>query len=350
MAQHVPRYVLADDYSIARVINGGWQLADGHRRRPVDPRDAIDAMLRLVDAGLTTFDCAEIYGGVEQLIGRLIRELSTASTIQVHTKFVPDLDALPGISKSYVERIVDRSLRRLGIERLDLVQLHWWDYEVPRYVETALWLGELQRAGKIRHLGATNFDVPHLAEIVEAGVRIVCHQVQFSLLDRRPENGMLRFCADHGIQLLCYGSLGGGFISDRYLGQPTPASPAANRSLTKYGLIVDELGGWERFQQLLEVASRVAAKHGVGLSNVAVRYVLDKPQVAAAIVGARDARHLEGNLRTFLLELDEEDRRLLDGAPDSRRGPSGDVYSLERIRNGPHAAIMKYNLNRSHTS
>ena len=155
---------------------------------------------------------------------------------------------------------------------------------------------------------------------------------------------MLRFCREHGIGLLAYGSLGGGFLSERYLGQPDPEPPLANRSLVKYRLMIDELGGWERFQQLLDTLAEIAARHGVSIANVALRWTLEQTGVTAAIVGAFDAEHLEDNLRVFRFELDAEDLRRLEPFADA--GPPGDVYAAERIVDGPHAAIMKYNLNR----
>lgn len=337
---NVPRRELAPGYTVPCIISGGWQLSRGHRHTAVDADAAVRELQRLVDAGLDTFDCGDIYVGVETLLGRLLR---VSRDVRVHTKFVPDRDVLPRIDRRYVERIVDRSLRRLGVERLDLVQFAWWDYAVPRFVETARWLDQQRRAGKIRLLGATNFDVPHLARIVEAGVPLVAHQVQYSLLDRRPERGMADFCAKHRIRLLAYGTLGGGFLSGRYLGRPDPRPPA-NRSLVKYRLIIDELGGWKRFQELLDTLFRIAERHEASIANVAVRWALDRPGVAAAIVGAFDAGHLQDNLRVFALRLDEEDLQRLEPFEDA--GPGGGVYAAERASNGPHAAIMKYNLNR----
>ncbi len=337
----VQRLELAADYSVPRIISGGWQLSRGHRQAVVDSDATVREMQRLVDAGLNTFDCGDIYVGVEALLGKLLR---ASRDVQVHTKFVPDRDELPRIDRRYVERIIDRSLRRLGVERLDLVQFAWWDYEVPRYVETAVWLDEQRRAGKIRLLGATNFDVPHLAQIVEAGVPLVAHQVQYSLLDRRPDRGMVRSCREHGICLLAYGTLGGGFLSESYLDRPDPEPPLANRSLVKYRLMIDELGGWDRFQNLLGTLARIASRHGVSVANVAVRWTLERNGVAAAIVGVFDACHLDDNLRVFGFELDEEDLERLEPFEDA--GPAGDVYAAERLGGGRHAAIMKYDLNR----
>ncbi len=342
----VPRVELAPGYSISRILKGGWQLAGGHGA--VDARAALDDMARFVDAGITTFDCADIYTGVEALIGRFLAGRgSSATAVQVQTKLVPDLSALASYGRDDVVRAVDRSLARLGVERLDLVQFHWWDYDVPRYVDVALELVRLQEQGKLRLIGLTNFDSARIEEMAAAGVRIASHQVQYSLLDRRPTRTMLDTCAARGIALLCYGSLAGGFFSERWLGQPEPAFPHENRSLTKYHLIIDEFGGWALFQELLRVLDGTARKHGVGVGSVAIRHVLDRAQVAGVIVGATSARHLAATLQAATLRLDAEDRAAVDAVLARSCGPSGEVYALEREKGGRHARIMKVELNTS---
>jgi aryl-alcohol dehydrogenase-like predicted oxidoreductase len=356
----VPRAPLAPGYTVSRLLKGGWQLAGGHGR--VDAAAAMADMDRFVDAGITTFDCADIYSGVEALIGEWLkrrRAQGAAVPVQLHTKYVPDLDRLPTHSRADVVRGVDRSLTRLGVERLDLVQLHWWDYDIAGYVDAAAWLDEQRRAGKIRHIGLTNFDQQRLAEIVGAGVPIVSHQVQYSVLDRRPANLVAAQCARDGIGLLCYGALAGGFLSERYRGQPDPAPPLENRSLVKYRLIIDEFGGpstgsgparaasrdgWKRFQEMLTALGEVAARQGVGIGAVAIRWVLDQPGVSGVIVGARHARHLDQAKQACLLALDDEDRAAIARVQSASSGPSGDVYDLERVKGGPHASIMRYTL------
>ncbi|MEZ5292513.1 MAG: aldo/keto reductase [Vicinamibacterales bacterium] len=342
----VPRVELAPGYTVSRIIKGGWQLAGGHGS--VDAGTALDDMARFVEAGITTFDCADIYTGVEVLIGRFLAgRPASATPVQVHTKFVPDRSALATTGRDDVVRAVDRSLARLGVERLDLVQFHWWDYDVPRYVDVALELARLREHGKIRLVGLTNFDAARVAELADAGVPVASHQVQYSLLDARPEASMTSVCAARGIALLCYGALAGGFIGERWLDAAEPPFPHENRSLTKYHLIVEEFGGWVLFQALLEAVDRVARRHAVSPGAVAIRFVLDRPQVAAAIVGATSARHLASTLQAATLALTDEDRADLDAVLARRRGPAGEVYALEREKGGRHAGIMKYELNQS---
>jgi aryl-alcohol dehydrogenase-like predicted oxidoreductase len=339
----IPRHTLVDGYSISRLIKGGWHLAGDHGC--VDPRQAIQDMARFVEAGITTFDCADIYVGVEQLIGDFRRtHPELARQVQVHTKFVPDLSDLASVDRRYVEGIIDRSLQRLGLERLDLVQFHWWDLQVPRYVQTALELDRLRQAGKIANLAVTNFDTVHLDEIVSAGVPIVAHQLQYSLVDDRPNIRMVEFCRAHGIALLCYGTVCGGFLSERWLGKPEPRVGLGNRSLIKYKLIIDDFGGWDLFQQLLEVLATAAVRHGSDIATVASRAILDRPQVAAAVVGAVNTSHLPAHDQIGRLQLDAEDLAAISAVTDYRRGPREDVYILERDRTGRHGQIMKYEL------
>jgi len=342
----VERRELAPGYSISRLLRGGWQLAGGHG--DVARERAIGDMRSFLEAGVTSFDCADIYTGVEAMIGDFRGRLAPTERprLQVHTRFVPDWSALATIDAAYVERIIDRSLARLRTDALDLLQFHWWNYEVPGMVDTALHLRRLQERGKIRHLGGTNFDTPHTAAMLDAGVKLVSMQAQYSLLDRRPAGALAALCAQRGVQLLCYGTIAGGFLSAKWLGRPAPREPLANRSLVKYRLIIEEFGGWDAFQALLRALDGIGRRHGVSITAVATRWVLEQPQVAGIVVGARYADHLPDNLSVFRFALDAADRAALDAVLATAPGPAGDPYALERDREGPHGRIMRTDLNR----
>jgi len=341
---------LAPDYEISRVIRGGWQMASGHGA--LASEDPVADMVAFADAGITNFDCADIYTGVEELIGRFrlryrdLRGEEALARIGVHTKFVPDLDVLPRISKSYVESVIDQSLRRLNLERLDLVQFHWWDYDAPRWLEAAQWLEELREAGKIRHIGGTNFDTGHMLDIIGGGVPLVSMQVQYSLLDSRPAKRMVKAAGENGVSLLCYGTVAGGFLSDRWLGVPEPDDALENRSLVKYRLIIEDFGGWDLFQTLLKALRGIADRHGTDIATVASAAMLTRPGVAGVIVGARNRTHLPSNLAISDLALTVEDQVAIDAVLAQANPLAGDVYTLERDRTGRHGAIMKYNLNK----
>jgi aryl-alcohol dehydrogenase-like predicted oxidoreductase len=339
---------LRPGYRISRLIRGGWQLAGGHGI--IDPNAAVRDLIAAGEAGIKTFDCADIYTGVETLMGAFRRRYAdqhgeeAARAIRIHTKLVPDLAELPTINRTKVQRRIDRSLKRLGLERLDLVQLHWWDYQIEGCIETAHWLNELRNRGKIDLLGGTNFDGDHLGQLLAAGIPFASLQVQYSLLDNRPETSLIASAAQGDVRLFCYGTVAGGFLSDRWLGAAEPSIPLENRSLTKYKLIINEFGGWTMFQSLLTVLRTVADRHASDIATVASRYILDRPGVGAIIVGARNSDHLATNLRIDRLRLSEADRSEIAVALGERKGPRGDVYALERDRAGPHGSIMKYNL------
>lgn len=340
---------LKPGYGVSRVIRGGWQLAGGHG--PVDRAKAIDDLVAAFDAGIFTFDCADIYTGVEELYGefrvrlRNTRGEAAASQVKVHTKLVPDLALLPSVTRADIEKIIDTSLRRLRAEALDVVQFHWWDYNAPRWLDTLHWLDELRVKGKVRHIGGTNFDTAHVAAIVDAGIPLLSMQVQYSLLDHRPESGLVQLCAKHRIGLLCYGSVAGGFLSDRWLGAREPLGALENRSLVKYKLIIEDLGGWGLFQELLATLRNIADRRSSDIATVASRYVLERPGVAAVIVGARTRAHLAANVASSNIALDAADHAAIARVVERRKGPTGEVYALERDRTSRHGSIMKYNLN-----
>ncbi len=362
------RFELAPGYSISRLLKGGWQLAGGHG--PIDRAQAVADMFAFAEAGLDTFDCADIYTGVEELIGAFLLEWRSVhptrdGEVHVHTKYVPDLGQLGSLTRLDTARVIDRSLARLGVERLDLVQFHWWDFARPGWLEAARWLTQLQAEGKIRHVAVTNCDAQHLQAMLDAGVPVVSNQVQYSVLDQRPAGALAALCAARGVKLLCYGALAGGFLSPRWLGAAEPFEPLENRSLTKYKLIIEEHGlppgpgrsapvadepertpgaGWAFHQRALAVLGGLGRKHGVPLGAVSLRLTLDQPQVAGAIVGARHRGHLEETLAALRVRFDAEDRAAFAGLLAEGSGPRGEVYALERVQGGRHARIMKTNL------
>ena len=339
-------FELDPGFKISRIIKGGWQLSKGHG--DLSGIDPVQDMIAFSEAGITTFDCADIYTGVEELIGRFMaqNERNTdKNKIKVLTKFVPDYDKLAGLNKQYIEKIIDRSLKRLNLEQLDMVQYSWWTYQIPGWVETAVWLQELQKAGKINLISTTNFNTEKTMEILEAGVNLATVQVQYSMLDRRVEKSLIKLCAMHNIHLLCYGTVAGGFLSEKWLGKLEPKAPFENRSLNKYKLMIDEVGGWDVFQGLLQTLKSIATRHEVSITNIASRYILDKPQVAGIIIGARNTSHLKMNNQTFEMKLLTDDSNQIQAALSRLSLPAGDFFDLERDRNGPHGRIMKYNLN-----
>lgn len=331
------RCALAPGVEISRIVTGLWQIADMERGgQTLDPEQTADAMVAYAEAGFDSFDMADHYGSAEIITGRFLdrvrrRTVSTPGGTRptAFTKWCPE----PGpMARAVVRAGIGRSLDRMGLERIDLLQLHWWMFEHPAYLDAMKELMALQEEGRIGHLGVTNFDTDHLRVLVKHGIRIVSNQVSFSLLDRRAAEDMSRFCLGHGIKLLAYGTLGGGFLSERWVGAAEPPLPdIADWSKMKYKRFIDAIGGWEALQGIVMAAQKVARKHGVSIANVAVRWILEQPAVGAVIVGARlgQSEHRADNLRVFSFALDDEDRAVLEAAfAKSQRipGDCGDEY------------------------
>ena len=338
----VQRTELAPGYSISRVINGCWQLSPDHGGGPKTERETLRIFAELFDNGFTTFDCADIYAGVEETLGRFRKTLSNACEMQIHTKYAPDRATLSRLTDAQIDAAVDRSLRRLGVERLDLLQIHWWDYDVPGLDNLIHRLCRAQRAGKIRLLGATNFNTEQVRRIIDSGTDLVSLQSQYSLIDRRPETAMTPFCSQADIRLLPYGVLAGGFLSEKYLDSGPPS--AMNRSLQKYRLIIDEIGGWHIYQDLLHRLLNISQRHGVSISTIAARWVMNQPSVAAIILGVGSRSRATHNRRLFDIALDDHDTEQLQARLSATNSPSGDMYDLERGAGGRHARIIKTNL------
>jgi aryl-alcohol dehydrogenase-like predicted oxidoreductase len=303
-------YELAPDLKICRVLNGMWQVAGGHGR--INPQAALEEMIKYHQAGFTTWDLADIYGPAEDFIGDFRRRLPEHEQQQVQalTKWVPEPQR---ITKQIAQASIERSLRRMNVSSLDLVQFHWWDYNNPYYIDALKYLSDLRDEGKIRNVGLTNFDTERVEVMKDAGLKVVSNQVQYSIVDRRPEVKMAEFCRGNNSSMLAYGTICGGLMSERYLGKPEPYD-LDTASLKKYKRMIGAWGGWQLFQELLSTLHAIAQKHSVSIANVATRYILDKPAVAGVIIGTRlgIAHHRDDNARAFDLRMDKDDNSSIE--------------------------------------
>ena len=299
---------LLGDLEICRILNGMWQVAGGHGQ--MDSESAVTDMKKYQDSEFTTWDLADIYGPAESLIGKFRDKVG--NNFQALTKFVPN----PGpMSNSIVSYYIDQSLEKMKTDCIDLIQFHWWDYSDSSYLDAMNNLSKLQNEGKIKHIGLTNFDTERVKIMKEHGHDIVSNQVQYSILDQRPDKLMAPFFAKHGIKILSYGTLLGGFFSEKYLGVDEPhRGDLTTASLQKYKNMIDAWGGWQLFQKLLSELNSIAEKHNCSIANIATRFVLDKPQVAGIIIGARlgIAEHREDNAKVFDVKLDSQDISLIN--------------------------------------
>ncbi|MGH1366366.1 MAG: aldo/keto reductase [Calditrichia bacterium] len=353
----VERCELAPGLSISRILTGLWQIADMERDgSEINPDTAAEFMTPYTQAGLTTFDMADHYGSSEIITGRYQKKYGKDS-VQLFTKWVPKPE---NTTKQDVRDAIQLSLDRMQSDQLDLLQFHAWNYANPDWLDCLYWLQELKEEGLIRHLGLTNFDTAHLRIVLTSGIDVVTNQVCFSLIDRRPERAMTALCEEFNVKLLCYGTVAGGFLSDRWLNNPEPDwDNLTTWSQMKYGRFIAAAGGWKPLQTVLSAADTIAKKHSVSVSNVACRYILDQPGVGGVIIGARlgISERIADNLKLFTFQMDAGDRELLanalaelqtipgDSGDEYRKPPfltaSGDLsHHLEKIP-APYEAIEK---------
>ncbi|WP_209428105.1 aldo/keto reductase [Pararhodobacter sp. SW119] len=328
-APSVERLTLAPGLEIARALVGLWQIADIEKNgTQIDPEVGARHLAAYAAAGFDTFDMADHYGSAELIAGRLLqRHCGSERRPLAFTKWCPP----PGPMTAEVVRAgVQERLDRLGVERIDLLQFHWWAFEHPAWLDALHELARLRDEGVIGALGVTNFDAAHLHLALADGVPLLTNQVSCSLIDRRATGALAEICAASGARLLCYGTLCGGFLSERWLGKPEPAE-IDDWSKMKYKRFIDVAGGWNAYQGILRAAHSIARRHSVSIANVATRWVLDQPGVAGVIIGARlgESEHTADNRRLFGFRLDTEDHAQLEeafAATSAIPGDCGDEY------------------------
>jgi aryl-alcohol dehydrogenase-like predicted oxidoreductase len=319
---------LAPDLKISRVLTGLWQIAD--REKDGEMIDRAQAAMRMGEyaaAGLTTFDMADHYGSAEVIAGYFRQKKSPEQDVQLFTKWVPR----PGVvTKQEVREAVLKSLERLATDRLDLLQYHAWNYADPAWLDSLFWLQELKEEGLIAHLGLTNFDAAHLRVAVSSGIEILSNQVSYSVLDQRAAAEMTKVCLEFDVRLFAFGTLAGGFLSEKWLDQPEPSQPDS-MSRQKYKRYIDVVGGWDRFQLLLRNLSSIASRRGVSVATLCSRYILEQPAVAGVILGSglTGQDYLEEKVAISDLSLDEQDLAEVSEAIDhldAVPGGCGDEY------------------------
>ncbi|MFW9949027.1 MAG: aldo/keto reductase, partial [Candidatus Thorarchaeota archaeon] len=267
---------LTPNLKICRIINGMWQVSGAHGYITKD--EAIKSMNFHVENGFTSWDLADHYGPAEDFVKifreQRLREQKEASLedLKFFTKWVPRPQK---ITRGIVNEAIDISRKRMGMESIDMLQFHWWEYQDKNYLKAIAFLDDLREEGIIANLGLTNFDAQHTEEFLKMGINIVSNQVQYSLIDRRPEKLMTSLCKKYNIKILAYGTLCGGLLSEKYLNQPEPLGDQLyTASLYKYKNMIDRWGNWKLFQELLQTLKKIASKYKVTIPNVAIRYVL----------------------------------------------------------------------------
>jgi aryl-alcohol dehydrogenase-like predicted oxidoreductase len=299
------------DLEVSPICFGTWQL--GGDWGDVDEREATAAIRHALDVGINMFDTAQAYGfgASERLLGRaLAPELRTRrDAVVIATKGGLRPDGSVGIvrdaSPAWLREGVEQSLRALGVDHIDLYQLHWPDPAVP-LSDTAEALQELVDEGKIRHVGVSNFDVPELATFAQTRP-VETLQPPYHLFRRDIEAEVLPYCAEHDVGVLVYGPLAHGLLTgaiDEHTsfgsGDWRAGSPLFQGETLRRNLAV--------VRHLEELARSL----GTTVSALAIAWTLANPAVQVAIVGARSAAHIEGSVRAADVRLGAPELAAID--------------------------------------
>lgn len=295
--------------ALPRLFTGLWQLsspswgtASTHKIR--------QQFESYASKGFTAYDMADHYGDAEVIFGKFRSSCTNPEAVFGATKYC--IFTPTSITREVVQANVTERCQRMSSDHIDLLQFHWQFYDDPQYIEA---LQYLQEDPRVDMLGLCNFDTQRMLEILQAGIEVRTNQVQFSLIDSRPTFGMGAGCIEHNVKLLTYGTLCGGFLAEKWLGQAEPELflNDITPSQRKYYEMILNWGGWALFQELLQILKMIAIKHSVSVSNVATRWVLDFPYVGAVIIGTRMgvSEHAEENMKAFGWRLDESDQEAI---------------------------------------
>jgi len=298
------------DLQVSPICFGTWQLSG--EWGAMEEKETIEAIRHAHGLGINFFDTAQAYGfgASEELLGRALRdELSRRrDDVVIATKggLRPEGDGIVrDSSPKWLRQGVEESLKHLGVEHIDLYQIHWPDPDTP-FAETAGTLQELVDEGKIRHVGASNFDAAELAELARTRP-VETLQPPYHLFRRDIESDVLPYCQEHDVGVLVYGPLAHGLLTGTFDRDSSFEEDDWRGS--------SELFQGETFERNLEkvgALGRFAEERGHTVAALAIAWTLAHPAVQVAIVGARKAKHIEASARAAEIGLDDGDLREID--------------------------------------
>jgi aryl-alcohol dehydrogenase-like predicted oxidoreductase len=281
----------------------------------LDARGASRLLDRALDAGVNLIDTANVYsdGHSEEIVGEIIRGRRDRALIA--TKARMPMGSGPndaGLSRHHLIHECEASLQRMGIDHIDLYQVHEWDGQTP-LDETLAALDVLVRDGKIRYIGCSNYSAWHLMKalgISEArGLeRFVSQQIHYTLQAREAEYELVPIAVDQGVDILVWSPLAGGLLSGKY--RRGEDYPEGSRQLTDWNEppVRDE----DALYDIVDALVAIGEGHGVSAAQVALAWLLGRPGVASLVIGARTEEQLADNLAAADLALSDEERERLD--------------------------------------
>ena len=308
------------DLECSAVGFGTWEMGTTQYGE-IDIQEAVRAVEMAVDHGITLFDTAEVYGPYtsEELLARGLgaRRRDVVVVTKVGFAYKDDANArgpaaVAGrdASAAHITAHTEGCLRRLDTDFIDLLLIHWPDHKTP-HEETIGALEAMKEAGKIRHYGVSNYDVPMMAACEGHG-HLTANQVGYHMFDRRMEAAVLPYCQDNGIGYMAYGSLGFGLLTGAFTPETTFVDWDWRSGGKAFGLPLFE---GEHFQAELRVVEKLkvfAGDHGRSVAQLAIAWLLGNPAVTVGLVGMRNERELTENVAAADWRLSDDDRRAID--------------------------------------
>jgi len=296
------------DLDVSVVGLGTWGIG-GEFFGSVDDQESIRAIQAAVASGINLIDTAPAYGAghAEEVIGEAITD--RREKVVVATKvgtYKENGQFRISLHPDDIRMQLENSLRRLGVETIDLYQIHWPDPDTP-LEESLETLDRLRAEGKFRYLGLSNFK-QHQMEEVRKITDFVSLQPHYSLLRRKAEKSVFPYCKDHEIAVITYGTLAGGILTGKF--KEIPEFEASDRRADFYNYFKEPI--WSRIQELLDVMREIAAEHNSPVAQIAINWVIQQPGVTAALVGAKTEAQAQSNSMAGRWELSDEELERLE--------------------------------------
>ena len=303
------------DLTVSRICMGCMGFGDaqnGQHSWTIDETHSREIIQRGLALGVNFFDTAIAYqsGTSEQYVGRALRDFAKRDEVVVATKFLPrtNEEIAEGISgQQHVQKLMDTSLRNLGMDYVDLYIYHMWDYETPLY-DIMEGLNRIVKAGKARYIGISNCFAYQLAKAnalaeKEGFAKFVSVQGHYNLIFREEEREMAKLCAEDNIAMTPYSALAGGRLS-RHPGETSRRLQEDSYAKFKYDATA------RQDQLIIDRVAELADKHGVSMTEISLAWLLTK--VTAPVVGATKKRHIEGTANAVEMKLTDEETAYLE--------------------------------------